>query len=88
MAFKEKKISVSSSKENKPQALSKGNGVHSTELKCRKRCVSKMYQPGTAANRLQIVQERRRKLMAGCVHHDVNYECTLVPSSERDFCKE
>lgn len=86
MAVKKRKTdaAASSGKENQPDIPSEGTKI---VQKFRKR---RMYQSGTAANRLQMKRERRRKQMAECVKDDRSNQLSIIlPSSETEsYSKE
>ena len=72
-------------KDNRDEAIS-SEGSKRTVQKCKKR---RMYQPGTAANRLRIKRERRWKQMAGCTDNDGSNELSIVlPSGETESDSE
>ena len=72
-------------KDNRDEAIS-SEGSKRTVQKCKK---IRMYQPGTAANRLRIKRERRQKQMAGCTDNDGSNELSIVlPSGETESDSE
>ena len=64
--------------------------VNSHELapNCKRRRIPKTYQPGTAANRLRIKRDQKRKMMAWSTHDDGTKECIVLPTDDEDFSEE
>ena len=81
---------VCGGKENQPHVSCDESEVNSHELapKCKRRRIPKTYQPGTAANRLRIKRDQKRKMMAGSTHDDGTKECIVLPTDDEDFSEE